>query len=524
MPVPSLHCCLAKELNLPVPDPPMVSEHPDSIYLSGMLWLPTFNVLLKSSFETMTVHCLGEERIDDDLLSEKIPHCVLPHETYAPVKGMYSEMPVHELDFPLEMPYSLDCYKKKFKVKIYSINKSSFVYDHSTRAGTNVPTEEEVAVCEVFDCESLADNFTKDDLNKYECVSILVGTGKDEESPVVNCLQMTFHNRNPSSFFKGTRKSSTKSFFKQILKQISGSSTSSTSSVKKSFPKAFEIKRTGGSSGLAEVGDLPKLTGSIPRRLKSAIWIPSADRKVWHYFYIGVDGKCNSREYGPPKLGGKFETSQMKRNGLKTENLFRSFPVMSEFVLVKALSGLILDKLNLHNLCKWKISPLAALAEVHHVSVCRELLREHKLKKKWVGGKKAFFWWTVLYSDKFNRNTVVCHPCGFHFDLFSDQKRASVENKMLFVIPGFGGTGEWGIGGGTGRGGCGPTDFVFAVLDWESQKSNFRATWAEEIYRQRENASNDPPPRLNRQQRMDIYLANPDMQHRLPNPFEAWNS
>ena len=200
------------------------------------------------------------------------------------------------------------------------------------------------------------------------------------------------------------------------------------------------------------------------------------------------------------------------------------------YIYEEALSGLILDHLNLHSLCHWNISPLAALAEVHHVSVCKELLQTHKSKNQW-NSKKAFFWWSVIHSDKFNWNTIVCHPCGFHYYLFSNQKRASVENKMCFVIPAFGGTGEGGIGGGTGeggidggtrQGGSGPTDFVFALLDWESQKSNFCATWAEEIYRSRENAANDPPC-LNCQQHIDIYLENPNMQHRLLNPFKAWN-
>ena len=53
-------------------------------------------------------------------------------------------------------------------------------------------------------------------------------------------------------------------------------------------------------------------------------------------------------------------------------------------------------------------------------------------------------------------HTLVCHAVGYHLDEFK-HKRAQLENKKCFVVPGY---------SIPGRGGQGPTSFVVAVLDW----------------------------------------------------------
>ena len=63
-----------------------------------------------------------------------------------------------------------------------------------------------------------------------------------------------------------------------------------------------------------------------------------------------------------------------------------------------------------------------------------------------------------MLRDFINKNThtLVCHPVGYHRDMFSEQKQ-SLENKICFVVP---------RKLGMGRGGAGPNKFVVALLDW----------------------------------------------------------
>ena len=76
----------------------------------------------------------------------------------------------------------------------------------------------------------------------------------------------------------------------------------------------------------------------------------------------------------------------------------------------------------------------------------------------------------------FNRHTLVQHPVGMHQDSFGKrsvrsvkQEIHSLENKICFPCHG-GLFDKFGIG----RGGAGPGIFVFALLDWQTQRPGRR--------------------------------------------------
>ena len=75
----------------------------------------------------------------------------------------------------------------------------------------------------------------------------------------------------------------------------------------------------------------------------------------------------------------------------------------------------------------------------------------------------------------FNRHTLVQHPVGLHCDSFGKRtvrtvkmEIHSLENKICFAHYGL--FDKFGIG----RGGAGPGIFVFALLDWQTQRPGRR--------------------------------------------------
>ena len=63
-----------------------------------------------------------------------------------------------------------------------------------------------------------------------------------------------------------------------------------------------------------------------------------------------------------------------------------------------------------------------------------------------------------------NQYTLVAYPVSYHYDVFKKGEH-SLENKICF---------EFDLEDGKidiGRGGSGPTKFVFALLDWTNSKS-----------------------------------------------------
>jgi hypothetical protein len=65
-----------------------------------------------------------------------------------------------------------------------------------------------------------------------------------------------------------------------------------------------------------------------------------------------------------------------------------------------------------------------------------------------------------LVSSK-SKYSMVCYPVGYHIDTFQ-LNMPSLENKICFINKRWKGT------KGCGRGGAGPNQYVWALLDWQS--------------------------------------------------------
>ena len=298
-----------------------------------------------------------------------------------------------------------------------------------------------------------------------------------------------------------------------------------------------EKNRFGGSSGLCQVDNnfwnMLRSPGSFPRRASAVMLHKNKSQRSWFYHYISEQNQLCGRKYSPPVVGGKFTTSPRKKSGLKTRELFSCFPIMVKFVLTKPLCALILDNLNSSDTFPFNINPVAVAVELSHIKSCDELGSFFTTKRP--DHEKKMFDFAVHYSDNFLKYTVVEHPTGMHRDTFERYKIClnesdhsdvvkkstpipSLENKMCFEDYSRKHLGP-------GRGGS-DNAYVWALLDWEGPKTAFREVFTNENNLNRPFGANHyggVNATLNRQRRMDFYLANPDLRNQLPDPNNAWN-
>ena len=133
-------------------------------------------------------------------------------------------------------------------------------------------------------------------------------------------------------------------------------------------------------------------------------------------------------EYSQPQMGGSFK---MPKHMIEQEE------VLQRFTLFKIQSAHILQAVDQ---C---ISPGAVQTQ----------LRENN---EALNGSQCLLDQIIKVSLS-NHHTLVQHPVGYHFDVFADRV-PKLENRMCFV--------DHQEKSSVGRGGAGPSKFVWALLDW----------------------------------------------------------
>lgn len=174
-----------------------------------------------------------------------------------------------------------------------------------------------------------------------------------------------------------------------------------------------------------------------------------------HNIKVHDDGAA-FHEYYTPKHGGHFDA---------TQKLMTRFPFLYTFVETKVYAAYILHQINASR--EVPVQPTAVQSEIDLYETALFIApgmtwsslsdkgREHQIRPR----REALVQYVVH-----NKHTLVTHLVGFHVDAFANGKE-SLENKVCFVLPGRHACAM-------GRGGAGPRQFVFALLDWVNGNSN----------------------------------------------------
>ena len=209
-------------------------------------------------------------------------------------------------------------------------------------------------------------------------------------------------------------------------------------------------------------------------------------------YYIGCEEErvAKQHSYSVPKPGGNFSVP---------DNIFVSFPFLSQFAEKKVISVRIVSSLNESNLLDRNISSMAVKQELENLSKCfNEYGKDTSME-------------VLNQYNRFNKHSIVCYNVGLHYDIFHKDS-ASFENKIVFRCPNFDdNNGPWELSRG---GGEYSNEFCYALLDWGVVRN-----------RRRENAINHgiiQPHEHVTQQRLENYFANNPNDVQMANDL-AWD-
>ena len=199
--------------------------------------------------------------------------------------------------------------------------------------------------------------------------------------------------------------------------------------------RGVSVTRLGGSPGTLQNRSQKRLIqflgrpGTFPRKA-SAVKFLKRDMYLQCLYISPYSGSPTHRtKYSPVHTGGAFKP---------TRQLIQDYPFLYDFAESKVIAALLLE--NVNKICPFKIHQAAVSKELGVIFDCADPHRKKMLRD---------------FMDR-NTHTLVCHPVGYHRDVFTQQKQ-SLENKMCFAVEGQ---------EGMGRGGAGPRKYVVALLDW----------------------------------------------------------
>ena len=118
---------------------------------------------------------------------------------------------------------------------------------------------------------------------------------------------------------------------------------------------------------------------------------------------------------------------------------------------IKIVTAIILHELNTTFLSMHPVQPKAVANQLHQL---REARNKGRTREE-----------IICLVSMLNRYTMVCHPVALHLDKFHGNE-ASLENKVCFI--------HNRKSDDCGRGGAGPGNYVWALLDWQYERSNPR--------------------------------------------------
>ena len=219
---------------------------------------------------------------------------------------------------------------------------------------------------------------------------------------------------------------------------------------------AYDVGRIGGSSGPplanAEFIGFAGLDTSFPRQGPGVKFVKGTT--TWQCAYIKVLEQDHLspafHAYGAPKRGGQFDVDQ---------ELMTTFPALYDFAETKVTGAYILDKLN--QILDVPIQPTAVSYELQIYEQSLFIapgMKWTSLSRKCRENKTRPRCEALVQFVAHNKHTLVCHPVGYHKDVFAQGKEC-LENKICFQASGR-------HSPRMGRGGLGQGRFVFAILDW----------------------------------------------------------
>jgi hypothetical protein len=209
--------------------------------------------------------------------------------------------------------------------------------------------------------------------------------------------------------------------------------------------KGWVVRRTGGSAGPTSIKrdlfDFLHLPGSLPRKTFGSVIIQT-ERKYFIYYCTPyeVDRTVNCVKYWQPHRGGKCRTFHStfieKHLGLRG---FTASKIATAYLL-KALET---------QLCIAKEAVSVELSKI-----------EASIQEGGALGSPAFF---DQFIGVHCEHTIVCHPVGYHNDVFKYGQTNNMENWVVleckqYSMPN--------LNFPLGRGGLGNGTYGWALLDW----------------------------------------------------------
>lgn len=208
--------------------------------------------------------------------------------------------------------------------------------------------------------------------------------------------------------------------------------------------KGWVARRTGGSAGPAALNrdffDFLSLPGTIPRKTHGSIIIKTETQYFIYYCTpYEVDRTVKCVHYWQPHRGGKCNTF--------SSTFIEKHSELRCFASSKIATAYLLKSME----------PQYCIAQ-EAVSV--ELAKiQSSVNKGGVFGSNAFF-------DEYIRNhcdhTIVCHPVGYHHDVFGNGSTNFMENRIVLYYKQYSRNVDYPLG----RGGCGNGKYAWAFLDW----------------------------------------------------------
>ena len=255
--------------------------------------------------------------------------------------------------------------------------------------------------------------------------------------------------------------------------------------------RGLEVSRSGGALGRCDPKSndfkaFMKRRGKIPRVGKAAVVVvinsPSRCGAMFTYYQETKEkGKCVvSFWYNTPRAGG---------NQTLLDRQIRKHRVLQKFPLCRVVTAMLCLQLNKLNLFPRPVIATASRNLLDLFSLACQKAEAHA-KDPMLGD--PLFW-----MAKASKHTLVMHPVGWHIDIFADNGKDCIENKLCLV--------SWDRTDfsrtdlALGRGGLGPGGFVFGLLDWDAPVRHRRHVFL---------VNGGNPKQRVTQSRMETFLSN----------------
>jgi hypothetical protein len=138
-------------------------------------------------------------------------------------------------------------------------------------------------------------------------------------------------------------------------------------------------------------------------------------------------------------------------------------PLLRRFPISRVWSALLCSQYNAE-MPRNKVISAAAEKMLSHFHQAKEASRSHKQDNVLLREAIDPIWsdplcWLALWAN----HTLVCHPVGYHQDVFSKNSSDTIENKIMLLSMG---RTRWDENVPLGRTGFGNSCYTFCLLDW----------------------------------------------------------